>query len=105
MGVRATASLHCGYLLRTSNIGYIENPDATEAVFLRRGDIRLVLLAGRWRWRWWKSLCAAIETAIWLLDRHEHQVLVNRHIPLAARTNHRRYQLGLSGIGDVIDID
>src|SRR2546423_3656649 len=105
MGVRAAASLHCSYLLRTSNVGYIENPHAAKAVFLRRRDSWLFLLAGGRRRCGWKSLCAAIEAAIWLLDRHKHQVLVNRHISLSTRTNHRGQQLGFRRVGDVIDID
>src|SRR5262245_66262138 len=103
MRVRAAASLHCRYLPGTLNVGYIENPYAAKPIFLRCG--RLFLFAGGWRRSRWKSLYAAIEAAIWHLDRHKHQVLVNRHISLPTRTNHRGYQLGLSGIGDVIDID
>src|SRR5262245_56815536 len=105
MRVRAAASLHCRYLPGTPNVGNIENPYAAEPLFLRREQRRLFLGACERRRPWWKSLYAAIDAAIWHLDRHKHQVLVNRHIPLPARTNHRRYQLGLGGIGDVIDID
>src|SRR5262249_33134023 len=82
-----------------------ENPYAAEPIFLRRGQRRLFLFASGRRRSRWKSLYAAIEAAIRHLDRHKHQVLVYRHIPLPTRTNHRRYQLGLGGIGDVIDID
>jgi hypothetical protein len=105
MRVRAAARLHCRHLPGTLNVGYIENPYAAEPIFLRRGRSRFFLFAGGRRRSRWKPLYAAIDAAIWHLDRHKHQVLVNRHIPLPTRTNHRRYQLGLSGIGDVIDID
>src|SRR5262249_55053989 len=105
MGVRAAASLHCCDLPGTLDVGYIENPYAAESIFLRCRQSRLFLFPGWRRRSRWKSLCAAIEAAIWLFDRHKHQVLVNRHIPLSTRTNHGRYQLGFSGIGDVIDID
>src|SRR5215510_9937987 len=80
MRVRAAASLHCCYLPGILNVGYIENPYASEPIFLRRGQSRLFLFAGGgWRSRW-KSLYATIEASIRHLDRHKHQVLVNRHI-------------------------
>src|SRR5262245_18011053 len=109
MGVRAAARLHCRQLPGISNVGDIENPYPAEPIFLWRGYARLFLLVflliGRRLRFLWKSLRAAIDAAIWLLDRHKHQVPVNRHIPLSARTNHRRYRMCFSGIGDVIDID
>src|SRR5260370_594301 len=105
MGVRPAASLHCGHLPGVFNVGYIENPNAAEPVFLWRRQLRLFLFAGGRRRSWRKSLCSAIEAAIWLLDRHKHQVPVNRDIPLPSGTNHRGQQLSFSRIGDVIDIN
>ena len=105
MGVRAAASLHRSHLPGTFDVGYIENPYAAEPIFLRRGYIWLFLFACAGRRSWCESLYTAIDAAVWLLDRHKHQVLVNRYVPLSARTNHRRQQLSFSGIGDVIDID
>src|SRR6185369_1477976 len=50
MRVRAAASLHCGYLLRILDVGYIEDPHTAEAIALRRGKARLFLFAGGRRW-------------------------------------------------------
>src|SRR5205814_336368 len=74
-------------------------------LFLRRGPTRTFRFASGWRRVRWKSRCTAINAAIWHLDRHKHQVLVDRHISLSTRTNHRGDQPGLSRIGDVIDVD
>ena len=68
-------------------------------------SLRLLLCScGRRRLRW-KSLRAAIDAAVRHLHRHEHQVLINRHIALSAGTNHRSHQFGLRRIGDVINTD
>src|SRR5262245_44654325 len=105
MGVRAAARLHCCYLLWIPDVGYVENSYTAKPILLRRGYSWFLLFAGGRRRLRWKSLRAAIETAVGHLDRHEHQVLVNRNVSLSARTNHRRYQLRLGGIGYVVDID
>ncbi len=49
------------------------------------------------------NVIAAIEAAIRRFDRHKHQILVNRNIALAARTEHRCYQLRFRRIGNVED--
>ena len=40
------------------------------------------------------ALRAAVEAAARLLDRHEEQVAVDRHVALAARAHDRREQRG-----------
>src|SRR6185369_11109071 len=82
MGVRAAASLHCGYLPGIPDVRYIEDPHAAEPILLRRRDGWLFLFAEGGRRRGWKSLRAAIESAVWHLDRHKHQVLINGRVSL-----------------------
>jgi hypothetical protein len=49
-------------------------------------------------------LRAAIEPSIRHFHGHEEEILVDRHIALAARADHRSHQCGVCRIGDVVDI-
>ena len=75
--VRAAAGLHGRDLLRLPDVGDVEDAHAAEAL---RADGRL------------DALRAAVEAAARLLDRHEQQVAVDRHVTLAARADDRREQ-------------
>src|SRR5690606_4511547 len=48
---------------------------------------------------------AAVEAAARLLDRHEEQVAVDRHVTLAAGADDRRQQLRVTRVGDVVDVE
>ena len=48
---------------------------------------------------------AAVDAAARLLDRHEQQVAVDRHVALAARAHDRRQQLRLLRVLDVVDVE
>jgi hypothetical protein len=100
MCVRAAASLHSSYLPGTPDVGYIENPYAAEPIFLRaRAEPAFSLRRRAAEVRGGNPLCAAIEAAICHLDRHKHQVLVNRHISLpTGTTSSMLTNLGLSWI-------
>ncbi len=102
MRMRTAAGLHGGNLLWFRDIANIENPYAAKTVFLDRG---FMVLACRRRGLNRKSLHAAIQTSVRHLDRHKHQVLVNRNIALSARTYHRGQQFGFCRVADVINTD
>src|SRR5438552_18191612 len=93
--VRSATSLHCGDLLRTLDVTDIEDSRAAKTIFLRRRWLLPGLLSRRWRRIRRESLYAAIDATVGHLDRHEHQVLVNRHVALTAGANHRSQQTGL----------
>src|SRR5687768_16592609 len=72
--VRAAARLHGGHLPWLGDIGDVEDPHAAEPLGAHR---RL------------HALQTAVEAAAGLLRRHEQQVAPDRHVALAAGTDHR----------------
>src|SRR2546430_17497415 len=74
MRVRTPASLDGSKLLRITEITDIENADSAKTFG-----------AGHWS----NSLRPAIDTPARLLDRHEKQIPIDRHITLPTRANHR----------------
>src|SRR5215510_7836872 len=96
----AAASLHCCNLLRILNVADVEDSHTTKTIFRRSRQTG----SGPCRRRW-KTLRTAVEAAVRHFNRHEHQVLVNRHIALPAWTDHRSQETGLCRIGDVKNID
>ena len=88
--VRAAAGLHRGDLLRLLHVGDVEDADAAEPLVAHR---RL------------DALRAAVDAAARLLDRHEEQVAVHRHVALAAGADDRRQQLRLLRVLDVVGVE
>src|SRR5438309_1701083 len=86
--VRAATRLHRGDLLRRFDVADVKNPHAAETIFLRSRWLILILSRSRGR-IWGKSLRSTIDTTVRHLDRHKHQVLINRNVALPTRTNHR----------------
>src|SRR5436309_3194378 len=103
MRVRAATSLYGRDLLRTLDVADVENSHAAETIFLS-GWWLIWILSGSRRRIWRESLYAAIDAAVRHLNRHEHQVFVNRYIALSAGTDHRSHQFSLRRIRDVINI-
>ena len=89
--VRAAAGLHGGDLLRLAEVADVEDADAAEA--LRRSTV-----SGH-------ALRAAVDAAARLLDRHEQQVAVDRHVALAAGAHDRREQPRLLRRLDVVGVE
>ncbi len=104
MRVRTSARLHGGNLFRISDVADVEDPNAAEAIFLRRRKVRPGL-SRRARRIGRKSLGTAIKPAVRRLDRHKHQVLINRRVALSARTNDRCHKSGFCRIGDIVDVN
>ena len=90
--MRTAAGLHSGDLLGAADIGDVEDAHAAETIFLYRAGIRS------------ESLLAAVDTAVRHFDRHKHQILINRNIALAAGADHRRQQLCLCRVRDVVNV-
>ncbi len=88
--MRAAARLDVGDLLRLPDIADVEDAHAAEAL----GTDRRV-----------DALRAAVETAARLLDRHEEQVAVDRHVALATRAHDRREQRRLLRRIDVVHVE
>ena len=90
MRVRSAARLNRRDLARLAEIADVENADAAEPF-----GADLVL----------NTLRAAVDAAARLLDRHEQQVAVHRHVALPAGTHRRREQLRLPGDLDVVGVE
>ena len=88
--VRSAAGLNRGHLLRVFHVADVEDADAAESL---GADGRL------------HALEAAIEPAARLLDRHEQQVAVDRHVALSAGADHRREQPRPPRILDVVGVE
>src|SRR5205823_12278331 len=74
MRVRPPASLDGGKLLRITEITDIENTDSAKTFGAGHRS---------------NSLRPAIDTPARLLDRHEKQIPIDRHITLSTRADHR----------------
>ena len=90
MGVRSAAGLDGRDLLRGPDVADVEDPHAAEALGVHSAV---------------GTRCTAVDPAVVLLDRHEQQIAVNRHIALPARADDRGQQLGLPSPADVIDVE
>ena len=88
--MRAATGLDSGQLHRAVDVADVEDPHATEPFGVHR--------TGR-------ALRAAVDPAARLLDRHEQQVSVDRHVALTAGADERRPQLRVGGIGEVVDLE
>ena len=125
--VRSTARLHIGHLLRIRDIADIEDAYATEAVGAwrwwrrtaicrrrracrrrRRGRSQRVVGCRGSRFdisrRQRNPLRPAVRPPIIRFNRHNQQMPIYRHIPLPTRANHRRNQLDLRRIRDVVEV-
>ena len=88
--VRSAARLDGGDLLRLADVADVEDADAAEPRRARRLG---------------HPLRAAVDAAARLLDRHEEQVAVDRHVPLPAGAHHRGEKPRLLRRLDVVGIE
>ena len=88
VGVRPTAGLHRGDLLRVGHVGHVEDAHALEPERVGGG-----------------SATGAVGLRVGLLDRDEQQVAVDRRVPLATGADGRVDELGLVRGGDVVDVE
>ena len=84
--MRAAAGLHGGDLHRVGDVADVEDPHALEP----RADGRVG---------------AAVDPGAGLLDRHEQQVAVDRHVALAAGAHHVGDVGRVGRVGDVVDVE
>jgi hypothetical protein len=90
--VGALAGLHGRNLDRRGDVADVEDADTAEA-----GGVRHVAAS--------RALRAAVDPAAGLLDRHEEEVAVHRHVALAAGADHGCPQCRCGRIGDVVDVE
>ena len=75
---------------RVALVADVEDPDAAEALRVDRAG---------------GALAAAVDAAAGLLDRHEEQVAVDRHVTLAARAHEGAAQGRVGRVGDVVELE
>ena len=88
--VRTATGLHARQLHGVVDVADVEDAHAAEAIGVHRTG---------------SALGAAVDPAARLLDRHEEQVAVHRHVTLAAGAHERRPQRRSRGIRDVVDLE
>src|SRR2546423_680739 len=88
--MRAAAGLDISDLLRMIDVRHVEDADAAESLGADRVGY---------------PSAGAVESAAGLLDRHEHQVFVDREIALAAGADHRRAKPGRAWVRDIPDLE